>query len=44
VSTGLTSRFVGNNSNYSFLKFKDILTNGGITPEYNTIQQKRMKV
>jgi len=37
VSTGFTSTFAGNNSNYSSLDFKDAHPNEGITPEFNTI-------
>jgi len=37
VSTGFTSTFAGNSSNYSSLDFKDVLPNGGINPEFNTI-------
>jgi hypothetical protein len=33
------SRIVSNNSNYSLLNFKNVLTNGGVTLEYNTVRQ-----
>jgi hypothetical protein len=37
--TGFISRFLSDNSNYSLLNFKNVLTNGGVTPEYDTVRQ-----
>ena len=35
--TWITSRFIGDNPNYSLLDFKNVSTNRGVTPENDTV-------